>query len=81
LCNIIEIYGPGCGERCFAKIAHKLGINYSALKIKDLAYVNIFEKIFYEFFPNKNPYHFRINISLLQNFLNTFRLKNNIILK
>jgi hypothetical protein len=81
LCNIIEIYGPGCGERCFAKIAHKLGINYSALRIKDLAYVNIFEKIFYEFFPNKNPYHFRINISLLQNFLNTFRLKNNIILK
>ena len=68
LCDILEIYGPGCGERCFARIAHKLGMNYSAIKINDLAYVNIFEKVFYKLFPNKNPYHFRINLDLLRNF-------------
>ena len=68
MCDILEIYGPGCGERCFARIAHKLGMNYSAIKINDLAYVNIFEKVFYKLFPNKNPYHFRINLDLLRNF-------------
>ena len=70
-CNILEIYGPGCGERCFARISHKLGIPYKAVKINNLAYVSIFEKLLYRIFPNKNPFHFRVDINLLKDFLKT----------
>ena len=80
LCNLLEIYGPGCGERCFARIANKLGINYWALKINDLAYTNFYKKILYSIFPNMNPYHFRININLMKNFLNVYTEQNNIYL-
>jgi hypothetical protein len=73
-CNVIEIYGPGCGERCFARIAHKLRINYCAIKINELAHVNIFAKLFYKLFPNNNPFHFRLDIELLISFFNFYSI-------
>ena len=70
-CNVLEIYGPGCGERCFARIAHKLRIPYKAVAINNLAYVNILHKVFYKIVPNKNPFHFRVDIRSLRDFLIT----------
>lgn len=58
-------------NRCFARIAHKLDLPNRSVAINNLAYVNIFHKVFYKIFPNKNPFHFRVNIKLFKIFLKT----------
>lgn len=73
-CKIYEIYGPGCGERCFARIAHKLRLPYMAIRINNLSYTNIFMKYFYCIFPNSNPFHFKIDLKLFHKYMNSLKL-------
>lgn len=60
---ILEIYGPGCGERCFARISNYLSLNYFAFEVKAKSYVTIFHRLYYLIFPQFDRYDFKLNIS------------------
>lgn len=59
--TILEIYGPGCGERCFARISNRVMLKYSALEISDISYRSPIHRFFYWLFPNLNRFDFRID--------------------
>ncbi len=66
---VLEIYGPGCGERCFAKISKATGLNYRALEVNEISYKSYIHRIYYNFFSKKERFDFRINIkSFSKNF-------------
>jgi hypothetical protein len=60
--KIIEFYGPGCGERCFAKISNFLNLSYIAIEINELSYKSIFHHLFYILFPRLNRYDFKVDL-------------------
>lgn len=59
---VLEIYGPGCGERCFAKISKSMGLNYRALEVNKISYKSYMHRIYYNFFSKKERFDFRINL-------------------
>jgi hypothetical protein len=63
--TILEIYGPGCGERCFARIGNHLMLNYIALEISEISYQSFLHRLYYMFFPNLNRFDFRVAIKTL----------------
>jgi capsular polysaccharide biosynthesis protein len=66
---VLEIYGPGCGERCFAKISNAMGLNYRALEVNQISYESYIHRIYYNFLSEKERFDFRINMkSFSKNF-------------
>lgn len=63
--TIVEIYGPGCGERCFARISNHVMLKYSALEVSEISYRSYFHRMFYAFFPKLNRFDFRVDIKTL----------------
>lgn len=72
--TILEIYGPGCGERCFAKIALNLNITYHAIQINKLSYSNFAYQSLCNFFPQFNQYHFEIDLQTFERYYNDYVL-------
>jgi len=68
--TIIEIYGYGCGERCFAKIADELNMKYYAMQINSISYYNLFDRLICKYFPNHEHFNFKIDILYLKKYLN-----------
>lgn len=60
--SILEIYGPGCGERCFARISNHAMLKYSAFEVNNISYPSSLHKLFYAFFPKLNRYDFKVDI-------------------
>jgi capsular polysaccharide biosynthesis protein len=60
--KLLEIYGPGCGERCFARISSHLKIDYHAFEVCERQYENYFKKIISKIFPTLDRYDFIIDL-------------------
>ncbi|MBM3590962.1 MAG: glycosyltransferase family 61 protein, partial [Alphaproteobacteria bacterium] len=60
--SILEIYGPGCGERCFARISNHAMLKYSAFEVNKISYQSSLHRLFYTFFPKLNRFDFKVDI-------------------
>lgn len=60
--SILEIYGPGCGERCFARISNHAMLKYSAFEVNKISYQSSLHRLFYAFFPKLNRFDFKVDI-------------------
>lgn len=73
---ILEIYGPGCGERCFARISNYLRLNYRALEINVFGYQSFIHRIYYTLLPNKNRFDFRVNLNVFKENISKYLAKD-----
>jgi len=71
--SILEIYGPGCGERCFARISNHAMLKYSAFEVNEISYQSSLHRLFYALFPKLNRFDFNVDIKdfslYIQNYL------------
>ena len=70
--TILEIYGPGCGERCFARISNHLMLNYRALEMSEISYQSFLHRLYYMLFPNLNRFDFRLDINKIDRNLTNY---------
>lgn len=61
--SILEIYGPGCGERCFARISSHAMLKYSAFEVNEISYQSFLHRLIYSFFPKLNRFDFKVDIN------------------